>query len=871
LNVVFNAADFSDTVSLPLKFDNCLDYSTMYRNHVLAEIGAEVNDESKSAKYETLKPRKCDGVKFRIQNDQQRSYHLAVVRINSTLCVLMRDGNENMRDWYSAVISADYDVLIVNMSAKIKVLTTLSEHVKLLFVLHRDRVLPMFKPYLLGNEAPPSPSDHGWEELQTQHGMEDQQAMAVARYLNTEGGVNLLEGPPGTGKFHTIATLVKELLLESSGRRIVITCPTNAGLCSIANKLLSKGCVFTVYAHKDKEEFKDLQDYISEKSFERVVLCTMSRCFSLSQNKKVKISGVELIVDEAGIASEPLSLIPFMLNPVRCLFVGDIHQLQPHVKRTQEAQAQHYQRSMMERLQLLAREQYGVEVPRLDVCFRFGQVLGAFCNAKVYGGALRFKESVTALDTECLPLEPMTWVSHSGWANKEHVNYGEMGVVCDLVRLLKSRPGVKLETDVVVLCFYKAHLEVLEKKLQEKRLPVPVHTVDSFQGQERKFVIVSFSRTDGMGFLKDPHRLNMALTRPQACMLLVGNKEAIKRDRKSTKALLRELFTYVEERLLVKSLEECMVLPAVAGLLAPVDTKKLRNYFDIIQLSPESTFVIKRMEAQHMSTTVNKELMSRALQGNTDPAYRTALLHYFARKYELIQGGPGLELFAALRDFHVATDKTAYEPLILRLEDLVATARHAADRVLAASIVIWIQFRCRASLDSVLQAYSDLDERCSALPVTYRTKYLSQWGIVLMKAKRWGDAVHVLSRVAGISDEDVTALNFDDVYNSRCLLAEVLHNSTGSAPLTAALLRQVSGWLERAVALSDKSYSMQRSWAYEMLAGLAMDHKSYNEAVRYAKEALYRHPGNVHAYRTYMDARTLCAAKVSLFVRAEDY
>jgi energy-coupling factor transporter ATP-binding protein EcfA2 len=864
---VFNASSLLDTVPLPLKFDTCLDYSTMYTNHVLAEIVAEVSDESKSAKFETLRPMRCEGVKFFIQNSEQRSYHLAVVRVNSKLCVLMRD--KKMRDWYSAVTSADYDVLHVNMSANIKVLTTLSEYVKLLFVLRHDRALLLLTPYLLGNEAPPSPPDHGWEELQTQHGMEDQQAMAVARYLNAEGGVNLLEGPPGTGKSHTIATLVMELLLEPSERKIVITCPTNAGLCSIAKKLQSKGCVFTVYAHKDKEEFKDLQDYISDESFERVVLCTMSRCFSLS--RKAKVSGVELIVDEAGIASEPLSLIPFMLSPVRCLFVGDIHQLQPHVKGTQEAKAQHYQRSMMERLQLLARDEYGVEVPMLDVCFRFGQEIGDFCNQNSYGGRLQFAQAVTALNTECLPLKPLNWVPHKGWANEDHVNYIEIGVVCDLVRLLKSRPGVKLETDVVVLCFYKAHLEALEKKLQEKRLPVPVHTVDSFQGQERKFVIVSFSRTDGMGFLKDDHRLNMALTRPQACMLLVGNKKALNRDYRSKNAMLRKLFTYVEERLLVKSLEECMVLPAVAGLLAPVDTKKLRNYFDIIQLSPESTFVIKRMEAQHMSTTVNKELMSKALQGNTDPAYRTALLHYVARKYELIQGGPGLELFAALRDFHVATGETAYEPLILRLEGLVATARHAADSVLAASIVIWIKFRCRASLDSVLQAYSDLDERCSALPVTYRTKYLSQWGIVLMKAKRWGDAVHVLSRVAGISDEDVTALNFDDVYNSRCLLAEVLHNSTGSAPLTAALLRQVGGWLERAVALSDKSYSMQRSWAYEMLAGLEMDHKSYTEAVRYAKEALYRHPGNVHAYRTYMDARALCAAKVRLFVRAEHY
>jgi hypothetical protein len=658
-----------------------------------------------------------------------------------------------------------------------------------------------------------------------------------------------LRVPPGTGKSHTIATLVKELQ-ESSRRKIVITCPTNAGLCSIANKLRSKGCKFTLYANKDKEEFRNLKANIYKKSFERVVLCTMSRCFSLCQKKK--ISGVELIFDEAGIASEPLSLIPFMLVPVRCLLVGDINQLQPHVKHP-NAEKQLYKQSMMERLQRLA-QHYGVEVPRLDVCFRFGQELGDFCNENVYDGALRFGKAVTVLETECLPLQPVTWVTHDGWANQEHVNYAEITVVRGLLQLLKSRPGINLEADVVALCFYKAHVEALKKKLKKGGLNVPVHTIDSFQGEERKIVLVSFGRTNGTGFMKDCHRLNVALTRAKHCMLLVGNLEQLQTYDDAT-SMLRKLSVYVEKRQLAKSLHECLVLPAVAGLLDSRVTPELRNYFDIIHLPHKSTLVVKRLEAEHMSTTVNKKLLDNALQGNTDLAYRTALSHYFARKYHLIQDGPGIELFSALRDFHAVTDNSTYGELRSRCEDIAATAPEAAVSALADSIVIWLKFRLcpYAPVDSVLQDYSDLDARCTVLGVTC-TKYLCQWGIVLMKEKRWEEAAAVLRRVAGVLDKDVTALTFDDVYNSRCLLAEVLHNATNCTILPKKQRHLVESWLEKAVELSDKSYTVQRSWAYEMLAGLAMDHGNANDAQRYAKMALCRHPGNVHAYRTYRDA-----------------
>lgn len=51
---------------------------------------------------------------------------------------------------------------------------------------------------------------------------------------------------------------------------------------------------------------------------------------------------------------------------------------------------------------------------------------------------------------------------------------------------------------------------------------VSVDTVDSFQGQEKDVVIISCVRSGGdIGFLREPKRLNVALTRAKRALYVV--------------------------------------------------------------------------------------------------------------------------------------------------------------------------------------------------------------------------------------------------------------------------------------------------------------------------------------------------------------
>jgi len=134
-------------------------------------------------------------------------------------------------------------------------------------------------------------------------------------------------------------------------------------------------------------------------------------------------------------------------------------------------------------------------------------------------------------------------------ASPSFFNPEEVVLVMDYIEQVLAMPGM-IEEDIGVITPYRRQVQKIRGKLLEKnRKGVTVGTTEEFQGQERKVIILSTVRSSPeyvnidtqyrLGFLADPKRFNVAITRAQALLIVVGNPRILYQDKE-----WRELLEY---------------------------------------------------------------------------------------------------------------------------------------------------------------------------------------------------------------------------------------------------------------------------------------------------------------------------------------
>lgn len=264
-------------------------------------------------------------------------------------------------------------------------------------------------------------------------------------------------------------------------------------------------------------------------------------------------------------------MVPVVLGAKQLILVGDHCQLGPVVMCKKAAKAGLSQ-SLFERLVVL-----GIRPFRLEVQYRMHPELSQFPSNFFYEGSLQ--NGVRADERKMKndfpwpqPDRPMFFLVTQGQeeiagSGTSYLNRTEAANVEKITtRFLKCRVSpdqigiiTPYEGQRAYLVQYMQYQGSLHSKLYQE---IEIASVDAFQGREKDIIIMSCVRSNehqGIGFLNDPRRLNVALTRAKYGIIIVGNPKVL-----SKQPLWNHLLNFYKERKLLvegslNNLKESMV------------------------------------------------------------------------------------------------------------------------------------------------------------------------------------------------------------------------------------------------------------------------------------------------------------------------
>ncbi|KAH8261736.1 hypothetical protein KR044_005835 [Drosophila immigrans] len=392
--------------------------------------------------------------------------------------------------------------------------------------------------------------------------------------------LSLIQGPPGTGKTVTSATIVYQLVKQHGGT-VLVCAPSNTAVDQLTEKIHRTNLKVVRMCAKSREaidspvsflalhnqirnmetnsELKKLQQLKDEtgelssadekryRSLKRgtenqlleaadVICCT---CVGAGDIRLSRIKFTSILIDESMQSTEPECMVPVVLGAKQLILVGDHCQLGPVVMCKKAARAGLSQ-SLFERLVVL-----GIRPFRLEVQYRMHPELSQFPSNFFYEGSLQ--NGVCAEDRRLKldfpwpqPERPMFFLVTQGQeeiagSGTSFLNRTEAANVEKITtRFLKA--GVKPE-QIGIITPYEGQRAYLVQYMQyqgslHSRLyqEIEIASVDAFQGREKDIIIMSCVRSNerqGIGFLNDPRRLNVALTRAKYGIIIVGNPKVL--------------------------------------------------------------------------------------------------------------------------------------------------------------------------------------------------------------------------------------------------------------------------------------------------------------------------------------------------------
>ncbi|KAI3752033.1 hypothetical protein L2E82_23135 [Cichorium intybus] len=415
--------------------------------------------------------------------------------------------------------------------------------------------------------------------------LNEEQKTSVEMILGCRGGPPyIIHGPPGTGKSVTLTEAILQLYKTRRNTQILVCAPSNNAADHILERIVEENGVqirkgdllrlnaqarslddikpdYLQFCYYDDEEmifncptFENLVRY-------RIIISTYTSASLLYAEGLQTGHFSHIFLDEAGQASEPESMIPishFYRRDTVIVLAGDPVQLGPVIF-SKDAESYGLGRSYMERLCESKFYKNGNPnyVTKLVRNYR--------CHPKILSlpSELFYKSELISYK-EADTLYPLNWkdflpkaefpvvfkgvqgVDEREGNNPSWFNRIEASEVVEVIMDLIER-GVSGH-DIGVITPYRQQVVKISKALETfVGSEIKVGTVESFQGQEREVIIISTVRstikhneTDKrhcLGFLSNPRRFNVAITRARSLLIAIGNPHIICKDEHWNKLL----------------------------------------------------------------------------------------------------------------------------------------------------------------------------------------------------------------------------------------------------------------------------------------------------------------------------------------------
>jgi len=365
----------------------------------------------------------------------------------------------------------------------------------------------------------------------------DEQAEAVARVMGMRPGqMYLIQGPPGTGKTTAIVESIRRILGRNPGSSILLSSHSNDAVDTGQERLLGFSHVRQARIAEPGKVPRRLRPTLVEGDDLEPYNLVAGTCNRLAIDSRLRFKVFDwLILDEANKvrANEALALMPLAK---RWVMIGDLKQLPP----VMEEAASTF--SIEQPLDEVIRDDsfYGwvwdkvpasskIMLPRQ---YRMREPIGRVVSDLFYDGKLIHEAPHPRMPLPWPFDRELVWVDTGAQdeyrdAQRSVANEFEVALCKDITSIIRRRVR---KAKLAVIAMYASQVGRLVSALKGIVPPDDIESVDAFEGRESDGVILSLVRSNdraAIGFLNDPNRVNVAISRAKKLLVIVGDSKTV--------------------------------------------------------------------------------------------------------------------------------------------------------------------------------------------------------------------------------------------------------------------------------------------------------------------------------------------------------